>query len=234
MKMPILDLIYPRRCPVCQDIVPEQKLICPECQKKLPYVRQPRCMKCGKSVDTMEQEYCGDCQRIKKHYKRGYPVFVYAAPVKQGVMAMKYQNRREYAGFYSQEMLRLFGAEWRELRLDGIIPIPIHSHRLRRRGYNQAELLAKPVSCQLQVPLYNKLLVRSIDTLPQKELDDKERMKNLKKAFLFRENAVELKKVLLVDDIYTTGSTIEACTEVLMQGGVEQVYYTSVCIGRGY
>lgn len=191
-------------------------------------------MKCGKSVDTMEQEYCEDCQRIEKHYRKGYPLFVYMDPVKQGLTAMKYHNRREYAEFYSQEMLRLFASEWMELKLDGIIPIPIHRHKLRSRGYNQAELLAKPISCKLQVPLYKKLLVRSVDTLPQKELNDKERMKNLKRAFFFRKNAVKLEKVLLVDDIYTTGSTIEACTEVLVQGGVKQVYYTSVCIGRGY
>lgn len=229
-----MDLIYPRRCPVCQNIVPGQNLICPECQKKLPYVTEPRCMKCGKPVDTMEQEYCEDCQRIEKHYRKGYPLFMYMTPVKQGVLAMKYHNRREYAQFYSREMLRSFGSEWMELKLDGIIPVPLHRHKLRSRGYNQAELLAKPISCELQVPLYKKILLRKVDTLPQKELDNKERMKNLKKAFLFRENEVKLEKVLLIDDIYTTGSTIEACAEVLMHGGVRQVYYTSVCIGCGY
>jgi ComF family protein len=191
-------------------------------------------MKCGKPVDDAEEEYCSDCKRLEKHYEGGYPLFLYQTPVKQGVLAMKYNNRREYAEFYSQEMLQHFGSQWQQLNLDGILPVPLHKHKLRQRGYNQAELLARPISRQLGVPLYTKLLVRRIDTLPQKELDDKERMKNLKKAFFLRENEVKLRKVLLVDDIYTTGSTIEACAEVLQQGGVKQVYYSSVCIGRGY
>jgi ComF family protein len=191
-------------------------------------------MRCGKPVDSADEEYCMDCHRLEKHYEQGYPLYQYVSPVKEGLLAMKYNNRREYADFYSQDMLRVFGSKWKELKLDGILPVPIHKHKRRSRGYNQAELLADPISRQLQLPLYKKLLIRTIDTLPQKELDDKERMKNLKSAFLFHENEVKLKKVLLVDDIYTTGATIEACTEVLHQKGVSQVYYTSVCIGRGY
>lgn len=185
-KIPVLDLLYPRRCPVCQDIVAGEGLVCPECRSKLPYVMEPRCMKCGKPVDTIEQEYCRDCQRIEKHYRKGYPLFVYADPVKQGLLAMKYHNRREYAEFYSQELLRVFGSTWMELKLNGIIPVPLHKHKRRSRGYNQAELLANPISRGLQVPLYKNLLMRGVDTMPQKELDDKERMKNLKKLFSFR------------------------------------------------
>lgn len=235
--IPIIDLLYPRRCPVCQDIVKQNAvnpLICPECFKKLPYVQEPRCMKCGKALEREEREYCGDCTRIPKHFQKGFPLFEYTDPVKAGVAAFKYNNRREYAQFYGEELWKSFGETFAMLHPDGIVPVPVHSNKRKKRGYNQAELLAQQLSKRLEIPCYPKLLVRCLDTLPQKELNDRERLNNLKKAFIFKENDVKLKTVLLVDDIYTSGATIEACTEAMFQGGVEKVYFTSICIGRGF
>ena len=236
-NIPIIDLIYPRRCPVCQGIVENtdrQALICIGCKEKLPYVQTPACMKCGKEIENPEQEYCSDCVRMPKRFTHGYPVFNYVEPLKEGVGAFKYQNRREYADFYVDEIWKVHGKDLLKLNLDGIIPVPIHGRKRRRRGYNQTELLARGLSRKLQVPNYEKLLIRQINTLPQKALNDKERLDNLKRAFFFRENDVKLKKVLLVDDIYTSGATIEACTDALLQGGVQRVYYTSICIGKGF
>lgn len=235
--IPIVDLLYPRRCPVCQGIVDNKDkhaLVCISCKEKLPYVQQPDCMKCGKELENPEQEYCSDCIRIPKNFERGYPIFNYVAPIKAGVGSFKYRNRREYADFYVEEMWKAYGETWTSLALDGILPVPIHRRKRRVRGYNQAELLARGLSRKLQVPSYEKLLIRQVNTLPQKELNDKERLNNLKRAFFFRGNDVKLRKVLLVDDIYTSGATIEACTNALLQGGVRRVYYTSICIGKGF
>lgn len=234
--VPAINLLYPRRCPVCQEIVTpnrENPLICPECSRQLPYITGARCMKCGKGLWKGEQEYCGDCQRIPKHYVQGFPVFYYAEPLKKGVAAFKYHNRREYADFYSEAIWNRYGMEFSRIHFDGILPIPIHRHKRQIRGYNQAELIARRLSRKMQVPCYNRQLTRNVDTLPQKELNDKERLRNLKKAFHFAGKGVKLNKVLLVDDIYTTGATIEACTEILHQAGVAQVYFTSICIGKG-
>ena len=235
-SIPIFDLIYPRRCPICQEIIPygAGKLACDTCRRRVPYIRGNRCMKCGKPVESEDMEYCFDCASDEKHYEKGYPLMLYTKDVKQGVLAMKYHNRREYAEFYSQEMLKEFAGEWKAIRFDGIVPVPVHRHRRRVRGYNQAELLAYPIGKALEVRVYNKLLIRTTDTKPQKDLDDKERLKNIKNAFIIGQNKVELNKVLLIDDIYTSGATIEACTNALHRGGVSQVYYTSICIGKGY
>lgn len=190
-------------------------------------------MKCGKELEYEEQEYCPDCIRVPKHYRRGYPLYRYEHPVKEGVLAFKYKNRREYAQFYAEELQRQYGSEFLRLGMDGILPVPVHPHKLRTRGYNQAGVLAKELGRRLEIPCYEKLLVRIIDTRPQKELNDQERLRNLKKAFFFHKNDVKLNKLLLVDDIYTTGATIEACTQALHSGGAQEVYYTSICIGRG-
>lgn len=235
--VPILDLIYPRRCPVCQDIVRAGEpgaLICPACRKSLPFVQEPRCLKCGKEISKEDQEYCGDCFLRPKHYIRGFPLFTYTDPIRDGIQAFKYHNRREYAQFYGEALMEVFGTDFRALKLDGILPVPLHHRRFRRRGYNQAELLAVELGRRLEVPVYSGLLVRVADTTPQKELNDRERLENLKRAFHLSKNKVKLKRLLLVDDIYTTGATIEACTQVLLQAGIEEVFYTSVCIGKGF
>lgn len=235
--LPIIDLLYPRHCPVCQDIVNaalQDAYICENCKRELPYLQGPRCMKCGKEVDREEQEYCRDCVRLPKHYIQGYPVFRYEGALKAGMAAFKYHNRKEYAEFYADSIWQTYKQELQQCRLDLLIPVPVHKHKLRKRGYNQAELIARALSRYMQLPCCGKVLTRIIDTRPQKELNDKERLNNLKRAFLLSSNEVKLKRVLLVDDIYTTGATIEACTQVLSEAGAEAVYYTSVCIGEGF
>lgn len=234
--IPVLDLIYPRRCPVCQNIVISEEMngwICTACKKELPYVQEPSCMKCGKEIDKEEREFCGDCKRIAKYYKKGYPVFNYRDPIKAGITALKYRNRREYAEFYSQAIWERYSEEFCSIGIDGILPVPMYPKKQRKRGYNQAELLANRLGEYLDIPVYSDVLVRITDTTPQKELNDRERINNLKKAFHIQRNDVKLEKILLVDDIYTTGATIEACTDVLLKTGVKEVYYTSICIGMG-
>lgn len=231
----LLDLIYPKRCPLCGQVQPYQgQSVCADCFKKLKRVERPHCMKCGKTLDGEEAEYCGDCMAVPKSFVRGFPVFFYEEPLKAALYDFKYKNQREYAAFFAQCIAMYCGEELRALRADGLVPVPVHPHRRKKRGYNQAELLAVQLSKRLGIPVYKDYLVRCVDTNPQKELNDKARVKNLKKAFQLGRNTLELKRVLLVDDIYTSGATIETCTRVLLEAGVREVYYTSVAIGKGY
>lgn len=200
----------------------------------LHYIEPPVCLRCGKHIEDGEQEYCDDCRRIPKHFVRGYPVFVYDNALRDSVIAFKYKNKREYVSFYAEEIMKKHGDTLRALCADGVIPIPVHPSRYRKRGYNQAELLAKEISRRLGISCYSKELYRVEKTHVQKTLNAKERQKNLKNAFKRKRNGVELKKIILVDDIYTSGATIEACTKVLLGTGAEQVYYTSICIGQGW
>lgn len=231
-----IDFVYPRRCPVCGDILRRAKewgYVCPECRRLLSYVEPPVCLKCGKHIDNEEQEYCDDCRSVPKHFIRGYPVFVYDGAPRDSVIAFKYKNKREFADFYAEEIVRKYGDALKALDAEGIVPVPIHRSRFRRRGYNQAELLARGISKRLKLPCYSRELYRVEKTHVQKTLNDKERQKNLKNAFKRKRNGVKLNRIILVDDIYTTGATIEACTKVLLNTGVEQVYYVSICIGQG-
>ena len=230
----VIDLLFPRRCPVCGEILSHPKdsgYICPDCRGELSYVQPPFCMQCGKHVEEEEQEYCQDCKGHQRSFVRGFPVFVYDGAVKDSVMAFKYKNRREYASFYAGEMMDRYGEILRSLQVDAVVPVPVHKSRYRSRGYNQAEVLARELGHLLNVPCRSDILVRYHKTHVQKELDYRQREKNLENAFKRVQNGVKLDKVLMVDDIYTTGATMEACASVLKKTGVKKVYYTSICIG---
>lgn len=232
------QILYPRRCPICEKIiVPKGYLICEECYRELPFVTKPYCLKCGKPITKEENEYCYDCAAKHFHYEYGYGMFVYDKKMQRSIAAFKYKNKREYGNFYSSEMVRHFREAIERMKIDVVVPIPIHKKKYKIRGYNQAEILAKGIADAMHLTLEPRLLIRCKNTLPQKSLNDRERIKNLNHAFQRNPNInfdCKDKRILLVDDIYTTGSTIEVCTKVLLDAGVDKVYFVCVCIGKGY
>lgn len=151
--------------------------------------------------------------------------------------AFKYQNRRGLADFFCQELCRYRLSQLRDLGADAVIPVPIHKNKYKKRGYNQAALLSSRLALTLNLPHYPDMLIRSVDTLPQKQFNPQARLNNLKKAFCFNSHYDKLLSqstpfsVLLVDDIYTSGATMEACTRILLEAGISEVYILSICIG---
>ncbi len=233
--MDLKGIIFPRRCPVCDKILEYRgELICEKCREKLVYIEEPKCKKCGKQLIRHEDEYCYDCKKKKHLYKEGIAVFAHTGEIKKSIYKIKYCNKREYVDFYAGEVTRLYGKKINSWNSDAIIPVPLHRKKQLSRGYNQAEIIAKVISKQTGIPMNSKILMRIKNTKPQKELNDTDRKKNLENAFKINKSIVKLKKVILVDDIYTTGSTIDGCTEELIKGGIDEVYYISLTIGTGY
>lgn len=227
------DLVYPRRCAVCDRVMPQGSGLVCHFHDKLPYVTPPCCLKCGKEVEDENQEYCSDCARHVRTFVRAYPVFNYIEPVKTSVQAVKYHNKREYCDFYAEAMAEKLRPELSYMKLDAIVPVPIHIKKRKSRGYNQAEVLAKKLGHILDIQVHSDMLQRISDTRPQKELDDIDRANNIKQAMAIGRTYPECKNVLLVDDIYTTGVTAQVCTELLYKAGVEKVYVAIICIGKG-
>ena len=165
----------------------------------------------------------------KKHsFEKGFPLLNYAPPVSDAMAAMKYHGRAEYAVFYGKLLAVSFGREWAEFGIKEIVPVPVHSEKLKKRGYNQAELLAEAMAEQLELPVNKGILIRKEETRAQKKLSREERFLNLRSAFQPGEGTVP-DTVLLVDDIYTTGATADACAEALKRAGARRVYVTTVC-----
>ena len=153
--------------------------------------------------------------------------------MKKSLYDFKYKNKREYAKAYGEELVNNLKYEILAWNADVIMPVPLHKSKLRHRGYNQAELIARELSRRLEIPMDSKILKRTRKTRAQKELNDSDRKKNVKNAFIVDKSIVKYKKVILVDDIYTTGSTIDSCAKVLKEKGVEKVYYVSLSVGTG-
>lgn len=231
-----------------------------ECESKLYPVEGAVCMHCGrplgqlssheqgKTVDSFleigsSQEFCGECCRkgyvitnarngtgSKKlsNITQGKSLYVYKGAIKQSMYRFKYSNKREYAKFFACQAVSRYG-DW--IKADAIVPVPMYPVKQKQRGYNQAEVLAEELSRFLGVPVDKNLVQRVKNTVPQKGLNHVERENNLKKAFQKGKSIVKYSCILIIDDIFTTGSTAEAVAKELKKQGVRHIYYLSICIG---
>lgn len=227
----LAELFFPPRCPFCDRVIALGSISCKECQKKIRYVRGSVCYQCGKPLSKETAEYCRDCLRVKHHYDRGWALYQYES-IKNSLYRFKYHDRPGYAAHYAKDMARRMTI-LHTLSVDCILPVPMYARKERSRGYNQAKELAKYLSKELEIPWNPRLLRRVKKTKPMKELGPSERQLNLRNAFQIRSNDVKLKSILLVDDIYTTGATIDACSLVLKTQGIEKVYFVALAIGDG-
>lgn len=229
----LLDLLYPKRCPICDDIVtPKGYLVCDSCKDVLKPLKEPLCYKCGRQIISTTSEYCDTCSNYNFSFDRAFSLWPYNNTVKSSLSSFKYKGRREFAEYYADKLYEHFNLLLSKLNITTIIPVPIHSMRLKDRGYNQADLIAKILAEKMKLPNSSDYLIRSKNTIAQKNLDPVSRRKNLKNAFEVNKNSkyygVHLRNVLLIDDIYTTGSTVNACAKVLKDSGTEKVYVLCV------
>ena len=232
---PILDLVFPRRCPICdKPVKPYGGLICRECAGVPQPVGEYTCCKCGKPVEP-EEEYCSDCREKKHIYYRGAAAFCYRS-VSGSLYRFKYEGRREYADYYGREMARALDRFIEETGAGHmpqvLVPVPCSAQRIRKRGYNQAAVLAQKMSEIVQIPVDTDVLKRSKDTKAMRTMSASERQNNLKKAFHAYGNSVRLKSIMLIDDIYTTGATVDACAQALLEAGAKEVSFLTFAIGE--
>lgn len=227
------DFLFPLRCAVCDEVTDDkEKGVCRKCAEKIVYIKPPFCMKCGKQLGEEREEYCPDCSRKKHFFVQGTALYEYGS-MADSLFRFKYASRAEYAAFYGRELWERKGVWLKALKPDVLVPVPIHASRKRKRGYNQAALIAKELSRYSGVPVNEKLIVRTKRTRAQKELSERQRQNNLKKAFKILQNDVKLNTIVIIDDIYTTGSTVDAVAELLLQAGANKIYYMVLAIGRG-
>lgn len=231
-KEEVFSLLFPGRCPVCDEVLAVGQQICRPCRPFLLRAREPVCMRCGKPLESERVEYCPDCAAGKHLFRQGRAVFLYGGHMKSSLYRFKYHGRQEYARFYASEAAVVWGQWMKSRGIEAIVPIPMYRPKERVRGYNQAKVFARALSITLGIPML-ELVRRVRDTVPQKELNHKERKHNLKNAFQLQTDIVKYKRVLLADDIYTTGSTMDAVTEVLLRAGVVDVYFICISIGEG-
>ncbi len=227
--------IFPKRCPGCNEILFEgekKKGFCKSCCEKIFYIGDGGCVKCGKALADLRQDLCADCRKKHHAFTQNRAVYAYDGPMKEAMYRFKYSNCRAYRRTFAEDAWRMYGKWLGNLDVDAVVPVPMYAKKKHRRGYNQAEVFAEEIAKQLDCRLDTWLVVRTKNTAALKNLNEQGRKKNLENAFKIRKNSVKLNKILLIDDIYTTGSTLDGVTEVLLASGVRQVYCLTICAGR--
>lgn len=240
-NMRILDWIFPPRCPLCGELLmSKDEKVHFLCYQKLNWVHEPKCKRCGKPLTTANREinmFCQDCLKTRhRHaemYDQGRALWIYEDVAKASVMDFKYHGMKSYVDFYADALVRTQGEWIRRKNPDILIPIPLHRRKKRMRGFNQTELLARAISDRTGIPMRNDILYRRKWTNPQKSVSGLDRRQNLAKSMEIRQLPEGIKCAMLIDDIYTTGSTMEACARILKQNGVKEVYFLTLCIGLG-
>ncbi len=237
----VLDWIFPPRCPVCDGLMDSGELIHENCRRKLFFVKEPCCARCGRPILSEAGEYCMDCAKTNTAhqknsgacFKQGKSLFLYKGVIKETMYRFKYSNKREYAEYFAMEAAERYGDWIRQKNIQALVPVPMYRHKQRVRGYNQAEVFARALSVELGLPLVTNGVKRVRNTAPLKTLNPEERKNNLKNAFQGINNIVKYDHILLIDDIYTTGSTAEAVSQELIKTGIKEVYLLCICIGEG-
>ncbi len=236
MKRELLDLIYPPRCPVCDRVLAmadREAGVCRKCAPRLPWIRGPYCLKCGKPLADGRKEYCASCMRREHLYIQGRSVFRYEKELRASVLRMKFHNRRDYLDFYAKAMCAYAGLFLERIRPCSLITVPMHPGKVRERGFDQCLLLGEKLSALSGIPMYAEAVMRKRYTQPQKGLGPEERKRNLEAAFAAGRLGPVREPVLLMDDIYTTGTTVDAVCSVLNREGLEEVYVLTLCMSAG-
>lgn len=236
----MLNILFPSKCSICERILGrKERYICSDCYPSLPIVEEPRCVRCGKPIALLSQSRCQDCERKERSsLKKGTALWVYDSRIKKAMANFKYQGCEEDAMFYAQELYRFRGEEIKRWQINAIIPVPLHRKKQWFRGYNQAQHLAIELAKFLNVPVLSDVLTRTCYTKPQKALAKRQRASNVADIFALNKKSQQslhlYQRVLLIDDIYTTGATVEDCAKVLRKAGMQEVYFCCLCIGKDY
>lgn len=199
---------------------------CDACSARIRFIRPPCCRCCGLPFETpsADDHMCGDCISSARYFSVARSAVIYEDVVLEAVHKFKY-NRNLRAGKALAKLMAGYDYPCFDPGdYDWIVPVPLHPKRLRQRGFNQALILARGLTDRFSLALKLNVLRRKVHTAPQFNLGRDERGPNVKGAFETRPTEeLEGKKIILVDDVYTTGSTLRECAKTLIKGGAERV-----------
>lgn len=231
------NLIYPSNiyCISCGNIIDNSRpySLCDTCVRDLKWANKRTCQCCGKILqESYVPELCSNCLEEEHIFKKGYTCVEYTSAERDIIHNFKYKDKA-YLGRNLAEIL-YDRIKIEEIEFDIVIPVPMYVKKQRKRGYNQAAVLAMSLAKLMELPYGGKILVRTIDTEPMSGLGAIERKSNIQHAFdvpIDKQSALSYKRVLLVDDVYTTGSTVDSCSAALLAAGAEEIFVITFASG---
>ena len=235
MKVALVDLLFPPHCVACQRL---GAWLCGECLAKIETISPPVCERCGLPLASSQKtapgpQLCAQCRTRRQHLDRLLAYAFHSGPLRTAIHQFKYEDLQSLAG----PLGNLMAEGWPRLAPGGpepdvIVPIPLHPKRQRQRGYNQATLLARELGSRLGCPIDEDTLVRTKATAPQVDLNARERQENVRDAFACRNDSLSGKQVMLVDDVCTTGATLESAAVALQSIGARSIWAYTLARAR--
>ena len=210
-------------------------LLCEECQSKITYVSDPKCRICSRPMEPGEGFLCDQCIKKEHSFDQGAALLIHDDFTKKILYDLKFRNMRDNADWVGFEMALYSAKQICRWQPQVLLPVPLHKKRKRERGFNQAELIAESCSFWLEklfglrLPVDADYLQRMIHTRPQRTLQSAQRSENVRSAFAVSKRT-PYRRVALVDDIFTSGSTLDACSQTLRAAGTKQIFFLSASI----
>lgn len=233
MGVAFLDLFLPRMCVSCEESWPAgpESSWCASCLERIAWIESPLCPCCGRPYHkspSSPDHLCGDCEVTRYPFDSARSATFHSGSVRNGIHRLKFGGRLHWVPPLVELLRKALTREMLD-RCRVIVPVPLHTRRLRQRGFNQAGLLARGLGKAVGLEVDYGLLERKQWTEPQTRLKREERLRNVKGAFrVVKTGKLRGGSVLLVDDVYTTGTTLRECAAVLRQAGAEEVHAVTV------
>ena len=227
----VVSVFFPAGCRICDSLLTGSSRvpICRECLDSFAAPWERSCEVCGQAIASMaptelEGLVCRVCQQKTYAFERARSFGIYGGPLVRAILLLKWERMEPLGAWFAERLAEIALRESGKLAADIVVPVPLHRDRERERGYNQAGLISKPLARKLGLPHKAVLLMRTRPRPNKQVLSLEERWESVRGAFATRPGSqVDKKRVLLVDDVMTTGATLDACARALLESGAESV-----------
>jgi ComF family protein len=225
----LLDLCFPRRCAGCEQIwlLSQQGYWCSSCLEQIPWVQAPLCPGCGRPFPNSPDapnHLCEQCLRGEFAFDAAHSALTYTGAIRDRIHQLKFGGQLHWVPALADLLLQTAEAGPLFCQAELIMPVPLHLKRLKQRGFNQSGLIAQALGKRCALPVPWGILVRHRFTQPQTRLGRNERLKNVQGAFsVDGPSLVKGRSILLIDDVFTTGTTLNECARVLKKAGARKV-----------
>lgn len=220
----MVDIVFPPQCAICGNTIEKQGGICANCFAKMHFITSPFCNICGKPFNAITEKWqiCPSCLG-KKEFDKARFALIYDESSKPLILSFKHADKTHITSLLAKLMANAGEDILKDA--DMLIPVPLSWQRLLRRRYNQSALLAKELSKLTKVPFCFDVLKRKRNTKSQGDFNAKERYKNVKGAFtIHHKEKIQNKTLVIIDDVFTTGATVQECAKVLRKNGAGKIY----------